>query len=92
MNNRSNKQTETIKKKRRTKGQNADGQMSKATRSEKQDEQMTTQNTRRDKTKHERRGEGRRVDDGAKKKGITGGKRKHARRGRAGQEVRDETE
>ena len=27
-----------------------------------------------------------------KKKGITGGKRKHARRGRAGQEVRDETE
>ena len=68
MNNRSNKQTETIKKKRRTKGQNADGQMSKATRSEKQDEQMTTQNTRRDKTKHERRGEGRRVDDGAKKK------------------------
>ncbi len=29
---------------------------------------MTTQNKRRDKTEHERRGEGRRVDDGAKKK------------------------
>lgn len=48
-------------------GQNADEQMSKATQSEKQDEQMTTQNKRRDKTKRERRGEGRRVDDGAKK-------------------------
>lgn len=47
-------------------GQNADEQMSKATQSEKQDEQMTTQNKRRDKTKRERRGEGRRVDDGAK--------------------------
>lgn len=34
--------------------------------SEKQDEQMTTQNKRRDKTERERRGEGRRVDDGAK--------------------------
>lgn len=28
---------------------------------------MTTQNKRRDKTEHERRREGRRVDDGAKK-------------------------
>lgn len=74
-------------------GQNADEQMSKATQSEKQDEQMTTQNKRRDKTKRERRGEGRRVDDGAKKiKKITEGKRKHARRGRVGQEVRDEME
>lgn len=45
---------------------------------------MTTQNKRRDKTKQERRGEGRRVHDGAK----TGGR--NARRGRAGQERRDE--
>lgn len=54
--------------KKRTRGQNADEQMSKATWSEKQDEQMTMQNKRRDKTKNEWRGEGRQVDDSAKKK------------------------
>lgn len=46
---------------------------------------MTTQKQRRDKTEHERRGEGRRVDDGAKKKKTMEEMRKENEQDRKGE-------